>query len=421
MPTLSRPAALLAALALALAAGTARADTKLRVFVGGQQRPDVMRPLLDRFQQQNPGTTVGLEVGGATSEAQQQYLTTVLSSADSSIDVMLIDVVRPAEYAAAGWAEPLDSYLGTDKDALLARYLPAYRDADVVEGHVMALPAFADAMFLYYRKDLLEKYKLQPPQIWDDVVKGATQILTGEKDDNLQGVSFQGRPIEGTVCTFLVPYWQAGGSLVDENGRFHFDRKAAGRSFGLWTHMVSEGQAIRSTAEVGTDDTRRDFQAGNAAFAVLWAYGWNHFQNDPDSKVAGKVGVMQLPTFRGAQQATCLGGWQWAVSAYSKNKAAAAKLVQYLAGPEAEKTLALKASNLPAMPELYDDPDVQKANPWFADAKAALANARARPQSPRYSEVSDLIRGDFSATLAGITTVSDAMADMESRLRRALR
>ena len=91
MPTLSRPAALLAALALALAAGTARADTKLRVFVGGQQRPDVMRPLLDRFQQQNPGTTVQLEVGGATSEAQQQYLTTVLSSADSSIDVMLID------------------------------------------------------------------------------------------------------------------------------------------------------------------------------------------------------------------------------------------------------------------------------------------------------------------------------------------
>src|SRR3954451_24291365 len=132
MPSLSRPAALLAALALALAAGTARADTKLRVFVGGQQRPDVMRPLLDRFQQQNPGTTVQLEVGGATSEAQQQYLTTVLSSADSSIDVMLIDVVRPAEYAAAGWAEPLDSYLGPDKDALLARYLPAYRDADVV-------------------------------------------------------------------------------------------------------------------------------------------------------------------------------------------------------------------------------------------------------------------------------------------------
>ena len=130
---------------------------------------------------------------------------------------------------------------------------------------------------------------------------------------------------------------------------------------------------------------------------------------------------MQLPTFRGAQQATCLGGWQWAVSAYSKNKPAAAKLVQYLAGPEAEKTLALKASNLPAMPELYDDPDIQKANPWFADAKAALANARARPQSPRYSEVSDLIRGDFSATLAGIMTVSDAMADMESRLRRALR
>jgi multiple sugar transport system substrate-binding protein len=128
-----------------------------------------------------------------------------------------------------------------------------------------------------------------------------------------------------------------------------------------------------------------------------------------------------LPTFRGTQPTTCLGGWQWAVSAFSKNKGAAARLVRFLAGPEGERTLALKASNLPAMPEVYDDPEIVKANPWFAGAKAALATARARPQSPRYSDVSDTIRGDFSATLAGLMTVSDAIADMEARLMRALR
>ena len=31
------------------------------------------------------------------------------------LDVILIDVIRPAQWAAQGWAEPLDGYLGADK------------------------------------------------------------------------------------------------------------------------------------------------------------------------------------------------------------------------------------------------------------------------------------------------------------------
>ena len=102
----------LAVLVAALSFSTAEvlAETTLRVFVGGQQRPDVMRPLLDLYQQRNHGVKVELDVGGATSELQQQYLTTVLTAQDSAIDVMLIDVVRPAQFAAAGWAEPLHQY-----------------------------------------------------------------------------------------------------------------------------------------------------------------------------------------------------------------------------------------------------------------------------------------------------------------------
>ena len=58
---------------------------------------------------------VEVEVGGATSEQQQQYLNTVLASRDSALDVVLIDVIRPAQWAAAQWAEPLDSYLGAER------------------------------------------------------------------------------------------------------------------------------------------------------------------------------------------------------------------------------------------------------------------------------------------------------------------
>src|SRR5213082_826177 len=97
-------------------------QTTLRIFTGGQQRPDVMRKIADEYTKRNPNVKIDVEVGGATSEAQQQYLNTVLASKDSALDLMLIDVIRPAQWAAAGWAEPLDSYLGADK----AKILPTY-------------------------------------------------------------------------------------------------------------------------------------------------------------------------------------------------------------------------------------------------------------------------------------------------------
>ncbi|MEO8738131.1 MAG: extracellular solute-binding protein, partial [Casimicrobiaceae bacterium] len=183
----------------------ASAQTTLRIFTGGQQRPDVMRKIADEYQKKNPNVKVEVEVGGATSDAQQQYLSTVLSSKDSVLDVILIDVIRPAQWAAQGWAEPLDSYLGADKQKILSQYLKAYADADQVNGKLVALPYFADSQFLYYRKDLLEKYKRPVPKTWDEMIETAKLIQDGEKNPNLQGFTTAGAPIEGTVCTYLVP------------------------------------------------------------------------------------------------------------------------------------------------------------------------------------------------------------------------
>jgi multiple sugar transport system substrate-binding protein len=146
-----------AALAIAAVAPVANAATTLRVFSGGaNQRPDLMRKLFDQYEAAHPGVKIDIETGGATSELQRQYLSTVLNAKDSAIDIYMIDIVNPAQYFGAGWLEPLDAYIGK-ADAVMKPYLPVYLQADVVDGKVAAMPGFADAMFMYYRKDLLER------------------------------------------------------------------------------------------------------------------------------------------------------------------------------------------------------------------------------------------------------------------------
>ncbi|HEY1932603.1 MAG TPA: ABC transporter substrate-binding protein [Acetobacteraceae bacterium] len=396
----------------------ARANTTLNVFISSALRPEVMRQAFDRFQAANPGVKVAIQTGGATSDLQAQYLNTVMSAKDSTLDVLLLDIIRPAQFAATGWTVPLDKYVG-DRATFLKQYLPAYAEADSVDGKLVALPAFADAMFLYYRKGLLDKYHLPIPQTWSQLAQEAKTIQAGEKNPNLQGVSFQGAPIEGTVCTFLLPYWSQGKTLV-KNGRLTWDRDAALKSFALWTGLVQQGVAPKNVAEIPTDQTRKDFQAGKAVFAVLWSYGWNLFQS-ADSPVKDKVGVAVLPAMDGGQHVSCIGGWQWGVSAYSQHQAEAIKLVKFLSSPDVSRLLAEKASLLPVFPKLYTDPQVQQAVPWIGAALPVVEAAKSRPVTPRYNDVSDTIRTQTNAVLAGSETPDAAAAQMQARLQRVLR
>ncbi len=412
---------MLLALTISAAVQSVYAD-ELTIFAGGSnQRPDILRGVLDDFERQNPDIKVKVETGGATSELQRQYLSTVLSAKDDKIDVLALDIVNPAQYAKAGWLEPLDGYLGKDKKAQLAKYLPSNASANIVDGKLVALPFTADSMFLYDRKDLLAKYNLPVPKTWDELATVAKTVQKGEGKPDLQGLSFQGAPIEGTVCTFLLPYWSQGKAIQKTNGHIELEKSAAVKGLNSWLSLVEKGVSKKNTAEVKTGDTVNEFQAGQVLFGINWGFAWSKFQNDADSKVKDQIGVAQLPALKGGESVSCAGGWQWGVSAYSKHKADSVKLARYLSQPEIGKRFAIEGSILPVYSSLYEDKEVLKAVPWFADAQAVVKSAKVRPIHARYGEISDLIRTQTSAALAGTQTAEQTVDTISAGLRRIAR
>ena len=414
-----KKALLLAAL---MVISTTVAAQNVRVFSGGaSQRPDLMRKLFDEFEKKNPGTKIDMETGGATSEAQRQYLSTVLNAKDSAIDLYMIDIVNPMQYARAGWLEPLDAYLGAEAGTLMKNYLPAYASADVVDGKIVALPAFADAQFLYYRKDLFEKYGVKSPGTWDELAVGLKKILDGEKNGAMNGVATTGAAIEGAVCSFLKPYWSQGKDFNDASGRMTLDKAAAQKGMEMWLSLVDRGVMQKNIGEVKPADMNNAFKAGNLVAMVNWGFAWDILQSQADSTVKGKVGVLPLPAMTGGKSATCIGGWQWAVSAFSKNKPAAAKLARFMSSPESSKFLAIEGSLLPVFPQTYSDADVLKKLPHYKDALPVVQAARGRPMSDRYGEVSDAIRTTTNAMLARTVKPADGVAEIENKLRRVMR
>ncbi len=295
----------------------------------------------------------------------------------------------------------------------MERYPAGLRAAATINGRVMALPYIADAQFLYYRKDLLEKYALDIPRTWDDLKAAAQKIMTGENNPALIGFETTGAPVESVVCTYLVPLWGAGEDLLAA-GKPNLASEAAKRPFQLWADLRAANVTPPNLAEIATDRIRQTMQAGNLIFGLSWGYVANRLENDADSAVKGKIGIAPAPGFNGAAP-SCLGGWMVAVSAFSKNKPDAVKLARHLSSPDVAKPLAVQG-HLPVFAELYSDPELLAARPWLAQALPVVQSARPRPITPRYSEVSEALRVNVHAVLGGSKTPEQAIGDLSTRL-----
>lgn len=155
-----------------------------------------------------------------------------------------------------------------------------------------------------------------------------------------------------------------------------------------------------------------------------WPYAWALSQAG-DSPVKDKVGVIALPK-GGAdgKHSAALGGWQLAVSKYSKNPDAAADLVKYLTSAEEQKRRAVEGSYNPTIEALYKDQEVLKAVPFFGSLYDAFVNAVARPSKVTGSKYNQVSAEFFNAThevLSRRTDAKTALAALDKRLDRLSR
>jgi trehalose/maltose transport system substrate-binding protein len=121
----------------------------------------------------------------------------------------------------------------------------------------------------------------------------------------------------------------------------------------------------------------------------------------------------------GARSAATLGGWNVAVSKYSKAPEEAIKLALFLSSTEVQKERAIKQSNLPTIVSLYDDADVAAAQPIIPNWKEVFQNAVPRPSAPtkvKYNEVSSLFWSAVHDTLSGNGTGAENLELLEAKL-----
>ncbi len=345
----------------------------------------------------------------------------MFAAKSADVDIINVDVVWP----------------GMIKDHLLdltpythgaeKAHFPAIVANNTVGGKLIAMPWFTDAGLLYYRKDLLEKYGEKAPSTWEELAATAKKVQDAERkagNADMQGFVFQAKAYEGLTCDaveWLTSY--GGGNIVDASGKVTVNNPGAVQALktaASWVGTI----APTGVLNYGEEDARGVFQNGNAVFMRNWPYAWS-LGNAKDSKVSGKIGVAALPKGgANGKNAATLGGWQLAVSKYSKNQKEAAELVMYLTSPEIQKERAIKGSYNPTIPALYKDKDVLAATPFFGSLYDVFTSAVPRPSTAtglKYNEVSSAFWNATHDVMSGKEPAEASLKKLEGKLNQIKR
>jgi multiple sugar transport system substrate-binding protein len=166
-------------------------------------------------------------------------------------------------------------------------------------------------------------------------------------------------------------------------------------------------------------ETDQAWTSGRYGYMRNWTYAYAADNKSP-SKVEGKYKVAPLPSFEGGGKAGILGGHNSVISVYTKNPGLALKFADFSASEEWQKISLLKFSLAAVVPGVYADPDVKKAIPYAAELLQALSQAKARPVSPVYPQISQAIYKNVNDALAGRTSPADALKKADSQINSAL-
>ncbi|MEU5695683.1 extracellular solute-binding protein [Actinosynnema sp. NPDC020468] len=294
-------------------------------------------------------------------------------------DVMSVDMVWTADFARAGYLEPLaPARFGVD------RMLPEAVRAATVDGTLWAVPWRADAGLLYYRKDVLDREGLEPPTTWGELEH---QARTVAPKYGLDGYLGQFRRYEGLTVNASEAMWAHGGSPdrpADPGSKAGVRMLAGG---------FADGWIPQAALEYDEEASLVRFAEGKALFLRSWPYAVSRLRT---TDLRDRFGRAALPG------PAALGGWNLAVSRCSTHQKTARAFIAFLTNASTQSKLLVNAGYGPTVTELYRTESL-------ALLRGIMAGARARPVGGHYDEVSGVMQVRLHGALKSPATADASM------------
>lgn len=334
---------LLAAIAsLAFGAGAVNAADPVRISF--MIWDEVQRPVFDEivaeFMEANPEIDVEIQL---TPWSQYWTKLDAAAGAGEAPDVFWMNTFM-TKYTDAGILEPLDPYIdaaGLNRAAWLDTTMNAYAD----EGVQYAMPKGMDTVVVAFNRNIFEKYSVDvPAEGWswaEFVAKGAElrDAIAANGGDEYALVM----EIDSAQPSYIQLLSQDGLRIFDESEKgTDLDAPEAVAAFADIVSLIDE--KIMPDFKVLSDTKATDLFLSEKA-GMVYVGSWKSSVLD-EASFASEIGLIKMPL---RTIDTCaIGGLGYSMSAFSENKDAAWKLIEFLSGAESNRIQAEARIEIPA-------------------------------------------------------------------------
>ncbi|GAA4672782.1 ABC transporter substrate-binding protein [Frondihabitans cladoniiphilus] len=376
-------------------------------YVQGKDNSNVVRPLVAKWNAAHPSEKVTFKEQSDQADQQHDDLVQHFQAKDANYDVVDVDVVWTAEFAAKGWLTPLTGKMKIDTSKLL----PSTVATATYNKTLFAAPQTSDGGLLYYRSDLIKT----PPTTWDEMMADCDIA----KQAGIGCYAGQFAKYEGLTVNTAEAINGAGGSILAKDGVTPtVDTAAAKKGLQNLVDAFKDGNIPAEAITYQEEQGRTAFEAGKLLFLRNWPYVYSLAKTDGSSTVKDTFGIAPLPGDTGIGAST-LGGHNAAISVYSKHKATAHDFLEFLESNETQSFFATQGSLAPVVASLYSDPTLVEKLPYLPVLLKSIQSAVPRPVSPFYPAVTGAIQDNAYAALKGSKTVDQALKDMQAAIKAA--
>lgn len=413
--------ALLGATALLTLAGAAAAETTITVATVNNGDMIRMQGLMDDFYAKNPD----IKVDWVTLEENvlRQKVTTDIATKGGQFDVLTIGTYEVPIWGKQGWLVGLND-LPAEWDK--ADLLPAIAGGLTVDGELYAAPFYGESSMVMYRKDLMEAAGMTMPDAptWADI-KAAAAAMT-DKSKEQYGICLRGKAGWGENMAFLTAMSNSyGAKWFDESWNPQFDGAAWKATLTDYLELMNN-YGPPGASNNGFNENLSLMQTGHCGMWIDATVAAS-FVTGKDSQVADKMGFALAPDNGLGKRSNWLWAWSLAIPAGTEKVDAAKTFVAWATSKEYTQLVASKEgwANVPpgTRTSLYENPEYQKVP--FAKMTLDSINL-ADPTNPtvdpvpyvgvqfvaipEFQGMATATGQQFSAALAGTTSLDDALA-----------
>lgn len=265
------------------------------------------------------GLKINVIAAPTDSDTRQQKITTILSTGDSSVDIIEINDEMSASFKNSGWLEGLNDTVMTED--IRGEFPQGYLEDMITDkdGNIIGVPGYSGYLAFWVNQEIMDEVGIASIDTKEDFVK-YMEAVSGDGRYGYGG-SWEKTYVFNEIAQFVNMF---GGDYFD------WTNPANKEAIQFLHDMVQNGQTPIDQIADKYEQMNPKANDGKYGSWFMWGLGTDY--EKADMLGADKIHMAMVPDFSGkGQRAIFTDSWSYVLNKASENKEAAVKFLEYMA------------------------------------------------------------------------------------------